>query len=139
MEHRHAWSTLLAYAWLRYRRHAPALAREADTQERVRANRVFHIVNAAQWVIILVLGNVLANLGHGDWVVPMAIMVIGLHFVPLAHVFGYPMHYVTAFSMVAFAILYPLLAHGGLRDPVGFLGTGLILWLSAALALRRIS
>jgi len=127
---------LLVAAALRYRRHAPALAREADTPERQRAGRVFKIVNIVEWALILVLGNVMANLGWGDWVVPMAITVIGLHFVPLAHVFRNPPHYLTALAMVAFALSYPFLAAGGARDPVAFFGAGLILWISAAWALR---
>jgi hypothetical protein len=127
---------LFATAGLRYRRHAPALVGEADTPEKLRADRVFNIVNVGQWVLILVLGNVMANLGWADWVVPMAIVVIGLHFLPLAQVYRNPSHYVTAFAMVAFAVSYPLLAPGGARDPIGFFGTGLILWASAAWALR---
>jgi hypothetical protein len=130
-------AALAGSAWLRYRRHAPALALEAETPERKRAASVFRYVNAGQWGLILVIGNVLANLGLGAWVVPMAIGVIGLHFVPLAHVFRYPPHYLTAAALVGFAILYPRWAPGGPADPVGFLGTGLILWASALWGLRR--
>lgn len=128
---------LAARAWLTYRRNAPALAREADLPEKKRADRVFHIVNVGQWAVILVLGNVLANLGLGAWVVPMGIVVIGLHFVPLAHVFRNPPHYLTAAAMIGFAIVYPRHAAGGPADPVGFLGAGLILWMNALWALRR--
>jgi len=127
---------LLAVAWRRYRRYAPALAREQGTPERRRAKRVFNIVNAAQWTAIFILAQVLINLGKGAWIIPMAIAIIGLHFLPLAHVFKNPPHYVTGLAMVAFAALYPLLASGGPTAPVGFLGAGLILWLSAAWALR---
>jgi MFS family permease len=128
---------LLVSAWLVYREHAQALAAEDLTPERKRANRIFHLVNGGQWLLIVVLGNVLSNTGLGAWVVPMAIVVIGLHFVPLAHVFHNPPHYVTAAALVVFALAYPFLAAGGPADPVGFLGTGLILWLSACWALRR--
>lgn len=127
---------LLAAAYLRYRRFAPALAREPETPQKKRANRVFNIVNITQWAVILVLGNVLANMGLGDWVVPMGIIVIGLHFVPLAHVFRNPPHYLLAAAMLSFAITYPWVAPGGAADPVGFLGTGLLLWLSALWAIR---
>jgi hypothetical protein len=128
---------LLFTAWRCYRRHAAALASRAKTPEQKRADRVFHLVNGGQWLVILVLGNVLANLGQGAWVVPMAIAVIGLHFVPLAYVFRNPPHYVTAAALVLFALAYPQLAAGGPADPVGFLGIGLILWASAMWALRR--
>jgi uncharacterized membrane protein YecN with MAPEG domain len=127
---------LLAVAWRRYRRYAPALAQEQGTPERRRARRVFNIVNAGQWTAIFILAQVLIHLGKGAWIIPMAIAVIGLHFLPLAHVFKNPPHYVTGLAMVAFAVLYPLFASGGPTAPVGFLGAGLILWLSAAWALR---
>ena len=128
---------LAATAWLCYRRHAGAIAARAGTPEQKRADRIFHTVNAGQWVLILVLGNVLANIGQGAWVVPMAIAVIGLHFVPLAYVFRNPPHYLTAAALVVFALVYPRLAAGGPADPVGFLGIGLVLWASALWALRR--
>lgn len=127
---------LLVVAWLRYRRFAPALAGVAATPERQRANRVFNLVNIGQWVVILVLGNVMVNVGWGDWVVPMAIAIIGLHFLPLARVFRNPSHYVLGALLAGFAILYPFAAPAGPADPVGFLGAGLILWCGALWALR---
>jgi len=127
---------LAALAWQRFRRHAAARARLGRTPERRRIDRMFHIVNAVTWSFIVIAGNVLANTGHGAWVIPMAIFVIGLHFLPLAHLFHNPPHYVTGAALLALAILYPLLAGGGPDDPVGFLGAGLILWMSALWALR---
>jgi hypothetical protein len=127
---------LLASAYRRYRRFAPILAMEPDTPAKKRADRIFNIVNAGQWVVILVLGNVLANMGLGDWVVPMGIFVIGLHFLPLAYAFRNTAHYFLGTALVGFAIAYPQVASGGPADPVGFLGTGLILWLGALWALR---
>lgn len=127
---------LLAGAWLRYRRYAPALAQAPVTPERRRAKRVFNIVNAIQWILILGLGNVLAHRGLVAWVLPMAIFVVGLHFLPLAYVFHNPPYYLTGLAMALFAIVYPFVAEGGPGDPVGGLGAGLILWLNAAWALR---
>lgn len=127
---------LLGVAWRRYRRYAPALARQGDTPERRRMKRVFNIVNAAQWIVIFVLAQVLIHAGLSAWIIPMGMAIIGLHFLPLAYVFRHPAHYVTGVAMVAFAALYPLVAAGGPTAPVGFLGAGLILWLSAIWALR---
>lgn len=127
---------LLSVAYRRYRRFAPALARVPQTPEKRRARRIFNIVNGAQWVVIVVLANVLANAGLGAWIVPMAIVVVGLHFVPLAFLFRNPAHHVLAAAMIGFALLYPRLAPGGPADPVGFLGTGLLLWAAVLWALR---
>lgn len=127
---------LLGAAWRRYRRYAPALAQQPETAEKLRGRRIFNLVNIGQWVVILVLGNVFANIGLGQWVVPMAMVVIGLHFVPLAHVFRNRAHYLLAAGMVGFALAYPQLAAAGPADPIGFLGAGLMLWTSALWALR---
>lgn len=127
---------LLVRAWLRYRRYAPALALVPDTPERRRAKRIFNIVNAIQWIFILGLGNVLAHHGLVAWVLPMAILVVGLHFLPLAHVFHNPPYYLTGLAMAAFAVAYPFIVEGGPGNPVGGLGAGLILWLTAAWTLR---
>ena len=127
---------LLAVAYRRYRRFAPALAQVPRTPETRRADRIFNIVNAGQWIAIVVLANVLANIGLGAWVLPMAIAVVGLHFVPLAFVFRNPAHHVLAAAMIGFALLYPRLAPGGPADPIGFLGAGLLLWAGVLWALR---
>ena len=127
---------LLAVGYRRYRRFAPALAAVPETPEKRRTGRVFNVVNAGQWIVIVVLGNVLANTGYGAWVVPMAIAVVGLHFVPLAVVFRNRAHYALAIAMVGFALIYPRWAPGGPADPVGFLGAGALLWASVLWALR---
>ncbi|HVZ44507.1 MAG TPA: hypothetical protein VHA82_11910 [Ramlibacter sp.] len=117
-----------------YRRHAPALNAEPDAQEQ-RRSRNFHIVNAAQWVLLLVVGNILANMRLSVWIIPAAIFIIGAHFVPLARIFEYPPHYITGTAMMSLAALYPLLASAGPGSPVGCLGAGIILWASAAWAI----
>lgn len=48
---------LLAMAYLRYRRYAPALALQPTTAEKKRAERVFNIVALGQWVLILMPGG----------------------------------------------------------------------------------
>jgi hypothetical protein len=125
---------LFGFAWQCYRRDAPLAAQFKDTPERRRIGRVFNIVNSAQWTLIVGLAFVLGNTGHGAWIIPMAIGIVGLHFFPLAVVFRNRAHWVTGAAMLALAVAYPLLA--GPTSPVGFLGAGLILWASAAWALR---
>jgi hypothetical protein len=125
---------LLLVSWRRYRRYAPAMAVGKDDPKWQRARRIFNMVNAGQWIVIFVAALALGNTGHEQWIVPMVIGVVGMHFFPLAAVFENPPHYVTGAAMVALAILYPCFA--GPRSPLGALGAGIILWLSAAWALR---
>ena len=122
---------LLFYAHRVYRLHEAALKSEAESPKRKAANRIFNIINIAQWVLVSVLGIGMANVGLSSWFIPAVILVIGLHFLPLAHVFEYRPHYVTGFALIVLALAYPQFALGGPEDPVGCLGTGLILWSSA--------
>lgn len=122
---------LLLFAYRCYKQHQPALAAETPSLERKRADRIFNIVNAGQWVVIFVAGNVLVNLGLSNWVIPCIIFIVGLHFLPLAHVFANPPHYITGAALIILAVAYPLLAPRGPVSPVGCLVAGLILWASA--------
>jgi hypothetical protein len=131
-----ATGVLLALTYRRYRQHRPALLAEPPSPERKRADRVFHIINAGQWVVIVVAANVLVNFGLSVWVIPLVIGVVGLHFLPLARVFAYRPHWVTGAALILLSVAYPLLASQGPASPVGSLGAGLILWASALWAVR---
>ena len=128
-------AAIFRLALRQYRRHRDALAAGAESPAKRRTDRLFHLVNGGQWLLILIVGNVLANVGRSAWVLPAAILIIGLHFLPLAAIFANPAHYVTGGVLVALALAYPFLATGGPRDPIGCLGAGLILWGSALWAL----
>ncbi|MDQ2821884.1 MAG: hypothetical protein M3Y65_16080 [Pseudomonadota bacterium] len=130
----------LALTWLvyiTYRRHAAALAAQPTTAQTRRIGRQFHAINGGQWILIIILANVLTRHGLGMWVIPMVIFIVGLHFFPLAYIFSNRPHYVTGAALVALAAVYPFVASGGPADAVGALGTGLILWASAGWAIRR--
>jgi hypothetical protein len=122
---------LLVVAYRRYKQNQPALAAAAPSPQQKRADIIFNIVNAAQWVVIFVAANVLVNLGLSSWVIPCVILVVGLHFLPLAYVFANPPHYITGLALILLSVGYPLLAANGPASPVGCLGAGLILWASA--------
>jgi hypothetical protein len=126
---------ILGWARARYRRYAAAAAQAVETPARRRMQRWFHIINAGQWVMVFIVGNVLSNLGLGNWFIPAIIMIVGLHFLPLARLFSYPAHYVTGAAFILLALIYPITAPGGPTNPVGCLGAGLLLWLSALWAL----
>lgn len=124
-------------AFATYRRHAAALAAQPKTPQGKRIGRIFHVINGGQWIVIIVLANILTSQGLGVWVIPMAIFIVGLHFIPLARLFSNPPHYVTGAAMMALALIYPFAAPDGPGNAVGLLGTGLILWTSAGWAIRR--
>jgi hypothetical protein len=129
-------AVIFAIAWRVYRRNrVTGPATRESPQERL-AGRAFTFINAAQWIAIIVGINFLNNAGLGRWDVPWAILVVGLHFLALIPVFHRKSHAATGAALIALAVAYPLLAAGGPDNPVGLLGTGLILWASAAWAIR---
>lgn len=126
---------IIAMAYRRYRQHLPLSTQLAETPERKKMMRQFNLINAAQWVAILVSVNVLNNIGLSAWTIPAVILIVGLHFLPLARVFNNPPHYLTGSAMIALALSYPFLLPGGGDNPLGCLLTGLILWISAIWAI----
>ena len=126
---------LLSAALRIYRRNRGAAAAQSATAQERRTGRLFHLINIGQWVLILIGVNVLNNTGLGAWDIPFIMLIIGAHFLPLAHLFKRPTHYLTGMAMVLFAVAYPFSATGGPQSPVGPLGAGLILWTSAVWAL----
>jgi hypothetical protein len=124
---------VLATAFFRSRKLRLGVAVVEDSPEKKRRDRLFHYVNAGQYILIFVFGNVLTNLGLSAWFIPLALFIIGLHFFPLARLFSFRGHYVTGSALIVLALVYPQLAAGGPADPVGCLGAGIIL-LCAALA-----
>src|SRR4249920_2149132 len=67
-------SAFLFVCYRRYLHHRPALQAEPETAASRRASRVFNIVNVGQWLIILVVGNVLVNIDLSAWVIPAAML-----------------------------------------------------------------
>lgn len=124
---------VLAAAFFRSRKARLGVAALEESPEKKRRDRLFHYVNAGQYILIFVFGNVLTNLGLSAWFIPLALFIIGLHFFPLARLFSYRGHYLTGSALIVLALGYPQFAAGGPADPVGCLGAGIIL-LCAALA-----
>jgi len=99
-----------------------------------RRGKIFMIVNVIQYGAIFIVSHILNRQGLGDWMIPGVMLIVGLHFLPLAKLFGYRPHYVSGAALVALALIYPF-AGGGPLDPLGCLGAGLILWGSAIFGL----
>jgi hypothetical protein len=123
-------AALLAAALQIYRRNRPADAGQPASAAQRRTSRLFNLINIGQWVVILIGANVLNNTGLGAWDLSFIILIVGAHFLPLAHLFKRPSHYVTGLAMMLFAVGYPYIAAGP-QSTVGLLGAGLILWASA--------
>ncbi|MFZ6876299.1 hypothetical protein ACO0LF_29910 [Undibacterium sp. Di27W] len=122
---------MLALSVRQFSQNKSAYKAEAETPERKRSGRIFNIVNGLQWLLIFGTAFSLNYLGLSAWILPAVIFIVGAHFIPLAALFKAPRHYFTGVAIVLFAFVYPFVADGGPKSPIGLLGIGLILWGSA--------
>jgi len=118
---------------------AVALLREAKRWPRVpddpAMGRAFGWINAIQWTAGAVVAFSFARL-HIDAYMPSAIAaIVGLHMFPLARLFRYPLHYATGALLVVWASASALIVPAEHLQGVAAFGTGLILWISAAVTL----
>lgn len=122
---------LFAFAYRRYKQNNSAISAQTGSPSEKRRFRLFNIINLAQWILILIAINVLVNLHLSAWIIPAILLIVGTHFLPLARLFSYPPHYITAAALILTAALYPFLAPPGPRSSMGCFLAGIVLWLSA--------
>ena len=110
---------------------------QANRAAQKKINRRFGLVNFLQWSLIFAAVYGLTRLGLTRWIVPAIVLIVGVHFFPLARLFKARMHYFVGAIIVAWAIFYPFLFSAGKADSSGAIGMGAILWASAAFATWR--
>jgi hypothetical protein len=135
-----ALALLLTGAWVlrRAKQGPPTLRSLEDRARRRRQSRVFHWVNAGQWAALILLGWLLPRLGYKQDGIPAAVVVVGLHLFPLAHLFTYRLLYLTGAAMIVWALGCLLLGHQPSLQVQAAMGAGIILWSTAAYALWRL-
>ncbi len=94
--------------------------------------RGFAWINAIQWIAVALVALSFAELHIDAYVISAITAVIGLHMFPLARLFHYPMHYATGAVLVAWAAASAIVSPPEQMQGTAALGTGIILWLSAA-------
>jgi archaellum biogenesis protein FlaJ (TadC family) len=107
--------TLLLFliALRKFRENRGAHAAEANSPESKRSERIFDVVNAIQWSVVFFASIVLIILRHPEWIIPSIILIVGIHFFPLAIAFKVPRHYGTGAAMILLAVVYPFLSNAG--------------------------
>jgi hypothetical protein len=97
--------------------------------------RAFGWINAIQWIAVALVAFTLARLHLDAYVMSAITAIVGLHMFPLARLFRYPAHYVTGAVLVAWAVASAVFVPVEQMQAIAALGTGVILWLSAAATL----
>ena len=128
---------------------APAVyvARQAKRWPRIADDpamgRRFAWINAIQWAAIVMVVFGFSRLHFEAYVAPAVTAIVGLHYLPLAPLFHFRMHYATGAVLVCWAALSALLFSREEVLVLAAMGTGLILWVSAAMmlvmAMRRMA
>ena len=136
--------SLIAAAVLLFVRLAVRLERrgkEAGTgafsrEQRVRDDRLFGMLNAVQGLAIFLDLLLLPRTRYGQFAIPVAALIVGLHFFALPRLYRHRANVVTGCLLTSWAIGCALLGRGDAMIAWTALGAGVILWGSAAWALR---
>lgn len=108
-------------------------------EQRRRDDRMFGIVNAVTWIAVFLVFQILPRLGHADLAIPAVVLIVGLHFFPMPPLYRHRANLVTGACLVICAVVCPLVFHGDAMIGYAAAGAGLVLWASAAWALKTAS
>jgi hypothetical protein len=98
-------------------------------------SREFNRINAIQWAAVAIVGFSFARLHIDAYVLSAITAIVGIHLFPLAKLFRYPLHNVTGAALVVWASASVLLFSADSLQGATAVGTGMILWISAATTL----
>lgn len=100
------------------------------------AKRVIIWSTIGEGLGLVVAANVVINTGHAEWLLPVTALVVGLHFLPMAH--GIPFR---PFYWIGSALVLAATIGFALSQTVGGKISGLTataaLWIAAVVAVRR--
>ena len=97
-------------------------------------SRAFNRVNAIQWIAVAVIAFSFSKLHLDAYTMSAITAVVGIHLLPLAKLFRYPMHNITGAALVLWASATVLLVPTEILQGITALGTGSVLLTSAAIA-----
>ena len=98
-------------------------------------SRQFSRINAIQWIAVAIVGFTFARLRIDVYVLSAITAIVGIHMFPLAKLFRYPLHNLTGAVLVAWASASVLFVPTDHLQSATAIGTGIILWISAAMTL----
>jgi hypothetical protein len=102
-----------------------------------RRDRTFNRINIAQWIAAGLSGLVLNLIGHPEWIMASIILIVGLHFIPLAYLFRRNSHFILGGLVVMIALVLPRFVEDGPQSVTLPLATGCVLLVFAALGVRQ--
>jgi hypothetical protein len=131
---------------LRQARHLPSSTSEEARARGKAQGRRFFLVFGVEFVSIFLAAYLLGIAGFDGFIPPVIALIVGLHFIPLAAVFGVRLYYPTGIliSSVAVVALVAMLFGVTLGGEFGWavmvgMSTALILWVTALGVLRTLA
>jgi hypothetical protein len=109
----------------------------AATAKGKRAGILFGIIFGVEGGLIALSSVLLGRSGHGDWIPVVVGIIVGVHFLPLAHVFEVPLYYWTGALSTIGVLACLFIPEVGLRLLcVGLVMAG-VLWLTTVSLLAK--
>ena len=108
-----------------------------DSDEKKRRDRVIGIASGGEGIAILVAANVLANTGRQAFTAPAIAIIVGLHFVPIAHSLPAHRYYLTSGLLVLLGVGGCVVPDVAQRSAVVGVGAACILWLTSVAVVRH--
>jgi hypothetical protein len=122
-------------------RHSSGVVRSPNTQRAISSRQVarrFGWITGAEGAAILLAVVVLNAVSRPDYIPSVIALIVGLHFFPLAKLFGAPTYYVTGLLGSGIGVAGLLIPDPPLRNTIVGLSFGLLLWTTAAALLVEI-
>lgn len=116
-----------------------AIDREPPHPRQKQDDRTFGWINAAQGLALFLLFAILPRLGHQEFAVAGAVIVVGLHFLVMPPLYRSRSNFVLGVAMTVWGLLSMVIFHGDRMIAFAALGAGLMLWSIAAWALHTAS
>ena len=122
---------------------SPGAIPPRTTDDRTMLRR-FAVVGAAEVLAIMVVNGICAVTQHLELLVPLDLLIVGIHFLPLARVFRVPRYYFMGglFALVPLltVVLIPVHAQVGAADAwfvIPTFGCSAVAWVTSAFNLRE--
>jgi len=123
---------------------SPGAIPPRTTEDRTMLRR-FAAVGAAEVIAIMIVNGVCAVTQHLELLVPLDLLIVGIHFLPLARIFRVPRYYflggLFALVPVLTMVLVPVHAQVGAADAwfvVPTFGCSAVAWATSAFNLREV-
>jgi hypothetical protein len=131
--------TMLGLAILGIRRAVRIHSSQPKEQPSWRPPRGLYWLNTGtEWFLVAGAAVWLSHIGRSDLIPEVCGLIVGLHFFPLAAIFGAPIYYGTGAAMLIGEAASFMLPRGYARNVVGCGTVGLALWATAAVLLARV-